>query len=186
MNAHTAAALQVYKRRNKVLAGLGFVAPKGSGLSNYDVYLASPLWDAIRKWKLQVEDWRCFACGQEASQVHHGDYEERTIRGPELVLTLEGKTIDCTPKLFFHLWDLWLQSVELYAVCELDHKWAEYFEFMGEKLKLPPATATKRLKNRRRKNRLDEAVPRAARQGRQERKAREMEGELNRLLRRDE
>lgn len=164
MNKLTAAALQVYRRRNKVLAGLGF--------ASYEEYLASPLWAAIRERKLAAEGRRCFACGKVATQVHHGDYREPTLAGPTAGITGRPEA-----------WTNWLAQAELYAVCATDHEWAE--RFLGEKL--PPATATKRLKNRRRKNRLDEKeVPRAVRLGRQERKAREMEMELARLNERDE
>jgi hypothetical protein len=161
---YVVAALAAYNRRNKVLRGLGF--------ASYEEYLASPLWAEISRRKLDSEGRRCFACGRPAAQVHHGNYAENTLRGPGPVLEVEGDW----------RWRLWLESVELYAVCATDHEWAEYY--LGAKL--PPDVATKRLKNRRRKNRLDETVPRAARQGRQERKAREMEGELARLLERDE
>jgi len=175
MNAHKAAALRTYARRNRLLASMGFVAPAGSGLSEYDVYLASGLWAEIRDHKQRFEAPlpgkcfpACFACGREARQVHHGDYEESTLAGPS----------DRSPEG----WRAWLETAPLYCVCEKDHEWAE--KLLGEPL--GPAMATRRLKNRRRKNRLDEAVPRAARQGRQERRAREMESELNRLLERDE
>jgi hypothetical protein len=164
MNKLTAAALQAYRRRNKVLAGLGF--------ASYEDYLASPLWAEIRERKLAAEGRRCFACGKVATQVHHGDYERETLRPIFHPLQRE-----------YDSWSDWLDMADLYAVCEPCHKWAEHF--LGEKL--PPESATKRLKNRRRKNRLDEKeVPRAARLGRQERKAREMELELGRLLARDE
>lgn len=172
MNKLTAAALGAYRRRNKVLADLGFVPPKGSGLTEYDVYLASPLWAEIRERKLATEGRRCFACGKEATQVHHGDYEAATLL-PAFVMAAAS----------LEDWRRWLSGVELYAVCATDHAWAEHF--LGEKL--APASATRRLKNRRLKNRLDErVVPRAARLGRQERKVREMEMELARLNERDE
>jgi len=168
VNRRTAAALRVYRRRNAVLVGLGFVAAKGSGLSPYDVYLASQLWAEIRERKLALEERRCYACGGEAGQVHHGDYDEHTLAGPKFI---PGG------------WPGWLERSNLYAVCDRCHEWAEHF--LGEKL--PPALATKRLKARRKKNRLDErAVPRAARIGKQERKAREMMSELARLIARDE
>lgn len=161
MNKLTATALQVYRRRNKVLAGLGY--------ASYEEYLASPLWAEIRGHKLAAEGRRCYACGKEATQVHHGSYSEMTLAGP-LERSAEG-------------WRRWLKAASLYVVCAKDHEWAEHF--LSEKL--PPDVATKRLKNRRAKNRLDErAVPRAARLGRQERKAREMELELARLNERDE
>lgn len=165
MNKLTATALQVYRRRNKALAGLGF--------DSYDDYLASPLWIEIRERKLTSVGRRCFACGKLATQVHHGDYEEETLVGPE------SRTL---ATMGFEGWSLWLAGAELYAVCARDHEWAEHF--LGEKL--PPASATRRLKNRRKKNGLDEKVPRAARLGRQERRAREMAQELARLLGRDE
>jgi len=187
MNAHKAAALRTYARRNRLLASLGFVAPKGSGLTEYDVYLASPLWAEIRERKLasQVQNGLpvCFACGKPANQVHHGDYEIGTLVGPPIIAR-DGKPFsdDANPESHPWVWARWLETANLYVVCKPCHEWAE--KILGEPL--GPATATRRLKNRRRKNKLDEAVPRAARQGRQERKAREMESELNRLLERDE
>lgn len=185
MNKLTAAALQAYRRRNRVLAGLGFVPPKESGLTEYDIYLASPLWAEIREHKLAAEERQCFACGKLATQVHHGNYAQETLTGPGDVY-IAKRTIWTDPpagELVRESWEEWMGRVELYAVCEKDHEWAEHF--LGEKL--PPAAATKRLKNRRAKNRLDErAVPRAARLGRQERKALEMELELARLNERDE
>lgn len=180
LNKLTASALQVYRRRNAVLVGLGFVPPKGSGLSPYDLYLASPLWAEIRERKLAAEGRRCFACGKVATQVHHGDYGRPTLAGPQFHL---AGLLSCGCEDCRDTWRAWLAEVELYAVCATDHGWAEHF--LGEKL--PPRAATKRLKARRAKNRLDErAVPRAARLGRQERKAREMELELARLNERDE
>lgn len=154
------AALAAYNRRNKVLRGLGF--------ASYQEYLDSPLWAEIRDRKLAAEEWRCFACGRPAGQVHHGDYKDSTLAGP--------------PDWRNDGWARWLEAAELYAVCKTDHEWSEYY--LGSKL--PPEVATQRLKNRRAKNRVGETVPRAARQGRQERKAREMGSELERLLRRDE
>lgn len=161
------AALAAYNRRNKVLRGLRF--------ASYEEYLASPLWAEIRDRKLASEGRRCFACGGTATQVHHGAYDLETLGGPLWDDASEANT-------YTKIWAAWLASAELYVICGTDHEWAEYY--MGAKL--PPEVATKRLKNRRKKNRLDETVSRAARQGRQERKAREMEVELARLLRRDE
>lgn len=166
---YKAAALLAYRRRNAVLKGLGF--------DSYVEYLASPLWAEIRERKLDSEGRRCFACGKPATQVHHGNYEEETLTGPSQdAATYLGVTIGPAA------WEAWLRHAELYAVCKVDHEWSEHFA--GEKL--PPEIATKRLKNRRRKNRLDETVPRAARQGRQELRAREMDADLKRLIERDE
>jgi hypothetical protein len=164
MNVHTAAALRVYKARNRILKALEF--------ASYDAYLASPLWAEIRERKLASEGRRCFACGKLATQVHHGGYDKLTLSGPGEQSSYDGAIT----------WEKWLELAELYAVCSTCHEWAE--KFLDEPV--GPALATRRLRNRRRKNRLDETVPRAARQGRQERRAREMEGELKRLLRRDE
>jgi len=167
LNVHTAAALRAYKARNRILKAMGY--------ASYDEYLASPLWREIHERKLEREGRRCFACGRTANQVHHGDYLVGTLTGPsEAALEKLGTS---------EAWQWWLQTAELYAVCEKDHEWSE--KFLGEPV--GPELATRRLKNRRRKNRLDEApVPLPARQGRQERKAREMESELARLIERDE
>lgn len=162
------AALAAYNRRNKVLRGLGF--------ASYEEYLASPLWAEISRRKLDSEGRRCFACEKVATQVHHGDYLLRTLHGPEMML---DPARDCLTR---ESWERWLASIELYAVCKADHEWSEFY--LGTKL--PPEVATKRLKNRRKKNRLDDQVPRAARQGRQELRAREMGEELARLLERDD
>lgn len=163
MNHYTAAALQVYRRRNKELAGLGY--------ASYEEYLASPLWAAIRDRKLAAEGRRCYACGKEAHQVHHGDYLEPTLAGPPEGIT--GGSFG---------WDRWLATAELYAVCRSCHEWAEHF--LGQAV--GPVIATARLKKRRKARGLDSAVPRPARQGKQERRAREMEMDLARLIARDE
>lgn len=179
MNRYTAAALAAYNRRNKVLRGLGF--------ASYEEYLASPLWAEISRRKLDSEGRRCYACGKTATQVHHGDYDRETLRGPLKVVGVDGKCYFgplgmVSLATYAKEFSKWLGTAELYAVCKPDHEWAEYY--LGAKL--PPEVATQRLKNRRRKNRLDETVPRAARQGRQELRTREMNGELARLLERDE
>jgi hypothetical protein len=61
-----------YTKRNEVLARLGF--------PSYREYLDSPLWQAIRSAKLEV-DPNCELCDDPAGEVHHLDYTRGTLIG---------------------------------------------------------------------------------------------------------
>jgi hypothetical protein len=63
---------QPYSERNRLLRALGF--------KSYSLYLASALWQRIRALVL-AKQGKCAACGRRASEVHHLDYDEATLRG---------------------------------------------------------------------------------------------------------
>ena len=68
----TEEAKEAYKRRNIVIAELGF--------SSYKVYLSSSLWIDIRR-KVLLPSSRCRACGKKATQVHHNRYALADMNG---------------------------------------------------------------------------------------------------------
>jgi len=51
---------------------------------NYSEYLRGSTWRRIRGRVLRRDRWKCRSCGQRASQVHHGAYDEPTMRGETL------------------------------------------------------------------------------------------------------
>lgn len=86
------------------------------GMANYAEYLASPLWESIRKRVLDRENRICRLCGEEASQVHHRSYSKATMLGDR---------ID-----------------RLVALCRECHRW---IEFDGDR-KCDPKEAEKRFR----------------------------------------
>jgi hypothetical protein len=82
-----------YARRDRVLYQLGF--------SSYREYLNSQYWKAIRAAKmLNTPD--CEICDRPATQVHHLDYSEETLRGrkEESLVSICG---GCHLRLEFYL-----------------------------------------------------------------------------------
>ncbi len=63
-----------YAIRNKALESIGF--------SNYADYLASPLWQEIRKKRLTSHP-TCFCCDNTADVVHHRFYYKKLLLGDE-------------------------------------------------------------------------------------------------------
>lgn len=70
-----------YRMRSVVLSQLGY--------TSYPEYLASEDWKKIRQKKLSRFP-ECLLCKRLASQVHHMDYDDRTLLGlePKLLVTL--------------------------------------------------------------------------------------------------
>lgn len=56
---------KAYRRRAIILRRFGF--------KNYQEYLNSDMWRKIRAKQLRMKP-RCYACGDRATQVHHGKY----------------------------------------------------------------------------------------------------------------
>src|SRR3990167_4157077 len=68
---------QTYASRNKTLRLLGF--------ANYDQYLNSSLWDAIKESTLRRNPkCQCKGCDKEAEVVHHLGYGRETLLGNKL------------------------------------------------------------------------------------------------------
>jgi hypothetical protein len=63
-----------YGIRNKALAELGF--------ASYAEYLASPLWQEIRKKRLEISSG-CSCCLNPADVVHHDKYYKRLLIGDD-------------------------------------------------------------------------------------------------------
>lgn len=101
-------AAKTYGHRNRILKQMGF--------RSYEHYIKSPLWGSIRTQQLREHPF-CWACGNRAEQVHHGNYDRQT---------LEGKN-----------------RKALYSVCEPCHEHAELAPGEG---KVSPQRATARLK----------------------------------------
>lgn len=97
---------KTYKERNQFLREMGF--------SSYREYLASPLWAKIRA---RVPGYRCYRCGEPASQVHHRYYCKRNLSGE----TIAG----------------------LHKVCRRCH---ELLEFDANGSKLPQAAVCRKTK----------------------------------------
>ena len=57
---------------------------KSMGFTFYNDYLDSDLWGEIRKEVFAVQGQACIRCGRKATQVHHSDYSEATLRGDDL------------------------------------------------------------------------------------------------------
>lgn len=52
---------------------------------DYNAYLRSPVWRAIRQRKLETADYKCeCGCGRRATLVHHRDYRPRVLAGEDL------------------------------------------------------------------------------------------------------
>jgi len=110
----TQEALTAYAERGRLLARMGF--------ASYEEYLASDLWRDIRLRKAKAEDGRCFGCGKQTRQVHHGAYDEDTLLGRVLS--------------------------RLYMACDACHRKCEFFGG----LKCGPAQATALLMKIRERN----------------------------------
>lgn len=48
---------------------------------DYEAYLKSALWQAIRKEVLDRDDHKCLACGDPANEVHHRSYAPAVLEG---------------------------------------------------------------------------------------------------------
>lgn len=48
--------------------------PEKKVWKNYEAYLASPEWDALREKAMNRDDRKCRVCGRAAEQVHHHKY----------------------------------------------------------------------------------------------------------------
>lgn len=57
------------------------VKPPPKPKSNYQEYLESPLWKAIRNLVLVRSNFECCCCSRKATQVHHQDCSEKTMSG---------------------------------------------------------------------------------------------------------
>jgi len=81
-----------YKLRASIL--------KDQGYSSYPEYLNSGLWASIRRRVLKRDKWACRVCGKQAWQVHHRNYDRRTMAGKSLkkLISLCG---DCHKKVEF-------------------------------------------------------------------------------------
>ena len=64
-----------YCLRDTILSRMGF--------SNYAEYLSSSLWRAIRNRAMKKAGKKCSVCGEPATEVHHRDYSEATLRGTD-------------------------------------------------------------------------------------------------------
>lgn len=47
----------------------------------YERYMKSPLWQAIRKEVLDRDDHKCMTCGDPANEVHHRSYSPEVMDG---------------------------------------------------------------------------------------------------------
>lgn len=72
--------------RSKILQSIGF--------DSYRDYLASPLWQAIRRLVFAVKGQKCCLCGKQALQVHHRRYDRQTLLGAVLTW-LEPICVKC-------------------------------------------------------------------------------------------
>ena len=51
--------------------------------AEYARYLRSARWSRIRKRVMRRDGWKCRGCGEPATQVHHGSYDEPVLRGAD-------------------------------------------------------------------------------------------------------
>jgi len=64
-----------------------FIVPFVTSVPNFDynAYLSSPTWEAIRQTKLEAAGYQCeTGCGRRAREVHHRDYRPRVLSGEDL------------------------------------------------------------------------------------------------------
>lgn len=61
------------KQRTKELKALGF--------KDYEAYTRSALWKAIRAEVFRKRGKQCCCCDAKATQVHHQQYDRKTLRG---------------------------------------------------------------------------------------------------------
>jgi hypothetical protein len=57
------------------------LAAQSLGFSSFARYMASPMWMEIRRAAWRRANGKCQCCGDRASQIHHLDYQEPTLRG---------------------------------------------------------------------------------------------------------
>lgn len=67
--------MREYEERNSTLHRMGF--------SSYADYLASPLWQAVRKKAIR-RNGNCAVCREPATDVHHRSYSEAVLLGHDL------------------------------------------------------------------------------------------------------
>lgn len=63
-----------------------------------NVYLQSDEWNRKRHLVLKRDNWRCFYCGERATQVHHTRYARRRI-GKEPIKWLVSVCKPCHDKI---------------------------------------------------------------------------------------
>lgn len=68
--------VQTYGARNEILLSMGYV--------DYQTYLASPLWIAIRAKAFLTHGNTCRICGKPAEVIHHTGYSRDTLEGKNL------------------------------------------------------------------------------------------------------
>lgn len=66
----------IFKQRKKELDTLGF--------GNYESYLSSALWRAIRQSVYKTRGKQCCCCESKAQAVHHQQYDRQTLRGESI------------------------------------------------------------------------------------------------------
>jgi hypothetical protein len=86
------ACSRAYADRSRVVKYLGF--------KDYAAYLKSPLWAGIRS-RVLAADPRCCSCGGKATEVHHADYNLRTMRG-EMMSSLMPVCGRCHERAEYH------------------------------------------------------------------------------------
>lgn len=101
--------IQMYAKRNATLKAMGY--------SSYDAYLRGDEWAMIRDYVLR-RNKKCSLCGGEATQVHHGDYDEASLRGRK--------------------------RGSLYPICGVCHGFIEFCDHTGRKL--DPCESTTKLR----------------------------------------
>jgi len=67
-----------------LVAFQGHIQTFPDGISSYEEYLQSPLWNRIRRKCLTQAEHSCAGCGRRATLVHHRDYRPRVLQGEEL------------------------------------------------------------------------------------------------------
>lgn len=90
--------MKAYRQRDRMIRRIGF--------QTYRDYLASPLWAEIRHCVLAANP-DCIACGEKATQVHHGKYHPANLSG--------------------------VSMKDLYAVCRDCHVRCEYAPLGGKR-----------------------------------------------------
>ena len=54
---------------------------KANRRHEYETYMRSALWQAIRKEVLDRDCYKCLACGDPANEVHHRSYDPEVLEG---------------------------------------------------------------------------------------------------------
>lgn len=101
---------EILAARERVLSALGF--------TTYNAYLLSPLWRSIRTRAMTRFRWRCRLCQDKATEVHHLDYLDSTMRGRN--------------------------PGSLVPVCHGCHEWIEFGESIRTRKRWDPAGAFSR------------------------------------------